>query len=202
MGTGTTWDGDRYQRRFDELVASGADVHGEADLVARWGPATVLDAGCGTGRVARQLATRGIDVVGVDADESMIATARRLAPDLAWVVADLAGLELHRRFDLVVMAGNVPLFTPEGTESALVSGCARHLVGGGHLVTGFQLDRGYTLERYDEDCRRSGLELEARGATWAEDPWVEGGSYAVSVHRVPPETIGPTDGSTAGPVPG
>jgi SAM-dependent methyltransferase len=197
VDSGATWDGDRYQRRFDDLAASGADVHGEADLVSRWGPATVLDAGCGTGRVARELALRGISVVGVDGDESMIATARRLAPDLEWVVADLTGLELHRRFDLVVMAGNVPLFTPEGTESALVRGCVRHLVGGGHLVTGFQLDRGYTLERYDDDCRRTGLELEARWATWTEDPWVGGGSYAVSAHRAPPDPIGPTDSSTA-----
>ena len=29
------WDGDRYQQRFDSLAASGADVHGEADFVAR-----------------------------------------------------------------------------------------------------------------------------------------------------------------------
>jgi SAM-dependent methyltransferase len=180
------WDGDRYQWRFDDLAAGGVDVHGEADLVSRWGPSTVLDAGCGTGRVARELAGRGIEVVGVDGDESMIATARRLTPDLEWVVADLTRLELHRRFDLVVMAGNVPLFTPEGTQPALVRGCARHLGDGGHLVAGFQLDRGYTLERYDEDCRRTGLELVARWATWAEDPWVEGGPYAVSVHRAPP----------------
>jgi SAM-dependent methyltransferase len=196
VDTGSSWDGDRYQRRFDELAAGGADVHGEADLVTRWRPATVLDAGCGTGRVARQLATRGIEVVGVDGNESMIATARRLAPDLEWVVADLTELELHRRFDLVVMAGNVPLFTPEGTEAALVRGCARHIVGGGRLVTGFQLDQGYTLGRYDDDCRRTGLELEARWATWTEDPWVEGGSYAVSVHRAPADPAGSTVSSS------
>ena len=29
-----TWDGDSYQARFDERAASGAHVHGEADLVA------------------------------------------------------------------------------------------------------------------------------------------------------------------------
>ena len=84
-----TWDGEEYQARFDRLAASGADVHGEADLVQRRGPASVLDAGCGTGRVAIELARRGVEVVGVDVDESMLATARRRAPELRWVAADL-----------------------------------------------------------------------------------------------------------------
>ena len=85
-----SWDGPAYQERFDRLAAIGADVHGEAEFVMRWRPSTVLDAGCGTGRVARELARRGIDTVGVDLDESMIETARQLAPDLTWVLGDLS----------------------------------------------------------------------------------------------------------------
>src|SRR5690349_3132324 len=113
----TTWHGDEYQRRFDALAATGVDVHGEATFVRAFQPAHVLDAGCGTGRVAVELARHGIDVVGVDADASMIATARRLHGELSWIEADLAGdLDLGRRFDVVVMAGNVPLFTPPGTQ--------------------------------------------------------------------------------------
>ena len=73
-----TWDGDEYQARFDALAASGVDVHGEVAFVPRSipSPASVLDAGCGTGRVAIELARRGIAVVGVDVDASMLATAR------------------------------------------------------------------------------------------------------------------------------
>src|ERR671910_498114 len=100
------WDGDDYQARFDRLAASGADVHGEATFVRAYDPASVLDAGCGTGRVAIELARHGIDVVGVDVDASMLTSARRRAPDLAWVAADLTELALDRTFDLVVMAGN------------------------------------------------------------------------------------------------
>jgi SAM-dependent methyltransferase len=181
-----TWDGESYQGRFDALAAAGADVHGEADFVERLHPASVLDAGCGTGRVARELAKRGVDVVGVDVDESMIATARRLAPDLTWLVRDLTGLDLGRSFDVALMAGNVPIFTSPGTHAALVAGCASHLAPGGALVAGFQLDDRYPLATYDEHCRRAGLQCTGRWATWSREPFSEGGGYAVSVHRATP----------------
>ncbi|MBK3381401.1 MULTISPECIES: class I SAM-dependent DNA methyltransferase [Streptomyces] len=177
------WNGDAYQARFDEIAAGGGEVHGEAELVRSLGPGSVLDAGCGTGRVAVELARHGIEVVGVDLDASMLATARRLAPGLAWHRSDLAGLDLGRSFDVVVMAGNVPLFTAPGTEAALVAGVARHVrPGGGRLVAGFSLDRGYTLEAYDAHASAAGLDLEARYATWDREPY-DGGAYAVSVHR-------------------
>jgi SAM-dependent methyltransferase len=176
-----TWDGDTYQQRFDELAASGVDVHGEVAFVLAYSPASVLDAGCGTGRVAAELARRGVaDVVGVDVDASMLATARRSLPDIEWVESDLAALDLGRRFDAVVMAGNVPLFTPAGTEAALVAGCARHV--GRLLVAGFQLGRGYSLADYDAHCSAVELGLADRFATWDRQPFVDGGDYAVSVH--------------------
>ncbi|GLF99889.1 class I SAM-dependent DNA methyltransferase [Streptomyces yaizuensis] len=179
-----TWNGDDYQARFDRIAAEGGDVHGEAALVRSFGPATVLDAGCGTGRVAIELARHGIAVTGVDMDASMLATARRLAPGITWHRHDLAGLDLGQSFDVVVMAGNVPLFTPPGTEPALVAGVARHVRPDGRLVAGFSLDRGYTLDDYDAHCRAAGLLLDVRYATWSRDPYT-GGEYAVSVHRRP-----------------
>lgn len=179
----TTWDGDEYQRHFDQLAAGGHDVHGEADLVMAYAPTTVLDAGCGTGRVAIELARRGVQVVGVDADPSMIDTARRLAPELRWQQCALHELDLDERFDLVVMAGNVPLFTPPGTEAALVRGCARHLAGSGRLVSGFSLGRGYDVEQYDRHCDEAGLVLEDRWSTWDREPFGSSADYAVSVHR-------------------
>lgn len=177
-----SWDGDRYQARFDRLAAAGEDVHGEAAFVRSFEPVSVLDAGCGSGRVAIELARWGIEVVGADVDASMLATAQRLAPGIPWVACDLAALDLGRTFDVVVMAGNVPIFTPPGTHAALVAGCARHVGDDGVLVAGFQLDRGYGVDAYDEHCAAAGLELAERFATWDGLPF-DGGGYAVSVHR-------------------
>lgn len=177
-----SWDGEAYQRRFDALAETGGDVHGEADLVRGYGPASVLDAGCGTGRVAIELARHGIDVVGVDLDPSMLATAARLAPAIPWLHCDLAALDLGRHFDVVVMAGNVLRFTDPGTEPAVVAACANHLGPGGTLLAGFQLDERLDLARYDAACASAGLVLSARWSTWDRQPF-DGGGYAVSAHR-------------------
>jgi 2-polyprenyl-3-methyl-5-hydroxy-6-metoxy-1,4-benzoquinol methylase len=186
------FDGSEYQRRFDALAAGGMDVHGEATFVRSLlldpTSGTVLDAGCGTGRVAIELARHGITTLGVDADHAMITEARGRAPTLDWLEADLTelptALEPAARFTVVVLAGNVPLFTSPGTEDALVRGCAARVAPGGALVAGFQLGRGYELAVYDASCASSGLELEDRYATWGRDPF-RAGDYAVSVHRRP-----------------
>lgn len=174
-----------YDARWAALEAAGRSIHGEADFICRFAPATVLDAGCGTGRVAIELARRGIDVVGVDLDPPMLQAARAKAPHLEWVEADLCHLALGRRFDVVAMPGNVMIFVCPGTERSVVATMAAHVASGGVLVAGFQLGRGYELDRYDADCDAAGLALEARFATWEVDPWQPGGDYAVSVHRRP-----------------
>jgi SAM-dependent methyltransferase len=178
------WDGDEYQARFDALAATGASMHGEADLVESLGVRSVLDAGCGTGRVAIELARRGLDVVGTDIDPSMLATARARAPELPWVEADLSTLHLGRTFDAVVLAGNVLIFVAAGTEPAVLERCAAHLAPDGLLVCGFQLrPGGYALDALDRDASAAGLQLHDRFATWDRHPFA-GGDYAVSMFRL------------------
>ena len=174
--------GDDYQARFDALASSGADVHGEATFVRRFSPSSVLDAGCGTGRVAVELARHGISVLGVDVDPAMLATARKVAPSLSWVEGDLATVVLPAAsFDVAVLAGNVLIFVTPGTEGAVLANVASAVRPGGLVVCGFSLrPGGYDLAALDADVAAAGLSPAERWATWSLDPY-DGGDYAVSV---------------------
>lgn len=181
--TGGT-SGAEYAARFAALAAAGHDLHGEAryvDGLLRPG-SRVLDAGCGTGRVASELARRGHLVTGVDNDASMLAEARR-DPAVTWWEADLATLDLGERFDLVLMAGNVIVFVQPGTEQQVVTRLAAHLVPGGLLVSGWRTDR-LAPTSYDVLVRE--LEPVVRHATWDADPWHDGAPWCVAVDRSPP----------------
>jgi SAM-dependent methyltransferase len=190
----TSSSGAEYAARFAALAATGRDVHGEAlfcaGLVAA--PASVLDAGCGTGRVAIKLAELGYRCTGIDLDPSMLAEAERAAPELDWVAGDLAAFATDRRFDLIVAAGNViPLLAPGSLDSA-VRTLTSLLSPDGLLVTGFGLDAAHLprgcpvtpLAEYDAAAEAAGLRLFRRHAGWKSDeqdaPVI---GYAVSVHR-------------------
>jgi len=192
--------GSDYAAHFEVLAATGQDVHGEASFCAARlpAPARVLDAGCGTGRVAIRLHDLGYDCVGVDVDESMLAVAvaaEAAKPHLTWVLADLATLDLDRHgipggFDLCVAAGNVIPLLAGGTLERTVAALTAPLLPGGLLVTGFGLDPAHlpgncpvtSLAAYDRACEMAGLDLLARHGTWQGTDFVDDG-YAVSVHR-------------------
>lgn len=190
--------GEEYARRFARLAESGQDIHGEAAFCAALlePAARILDAGCGTGRIAIRLAELGHHCTGVDVDPSMLAVARREAPAQEWLLGDLARLDtlgLTPGFDLALAAGNViPLLAP-GTEPAVVRHLAAALRPGGLLVTGMGLDAAHlplpqpplTLAEFDQWCTEAGLTLRQRYATWSGDPYSEGCGYAVSVHSRP-----------------
>jgi 2-polyprenyl-3-methyl-5-hydroxy-6-metoxy-1,4-benzoquinol methylase len=176
-------DLDEYDGRWERMAHEGASIHGEAELVCTLGGDRVLDAGCGTGRVAIELARRGRIVTGVDNDRDMLERAKAKDSSVTWVLADLATVTLDERFDVVVMAGDVLHYVKVGYESMVVANVARHLAHGGLLVTGATVPERDLLSHYDNWCRAAGLTLEVRYASWGGAPYDRPGHYAVSVHR-------------------
>jgi SAM-dependent methyltransferase len=174
-----------YYTRWQRLEATGQSAHGEADFIESLHPRSVLDAGCGMGRVAIELDRRGIDVVGVDLDDDLLEFARTSQPSIRWLQADLATMSLDRLFDVVAMPGNVMIFCRPSDRGAIIHNAAAHIEGRGLLVVGFEIQTGgeaLTLDEYDMLCAASDLELLQRCSTWQGDAY-GGGAYAVSVHR-------------------
>ncbi len=181
--------GASYDETFAELAASGVDVHGEASFVdALLAPGSrVLDAGCGTGRIAVELHRRGHDVVGVDNDASMLAVARA-HPGPDWQLADLLGFSAAEPFDLVLLAGNVVVYLEPGTEPDVLTGLAGLLRPGGLMVSGWCTRRepdddapSASVAAYDGWV--SELAQVGRYATWSGDPLTPEASWCVAVDR-------------------
>ena len=88
-------------------------------------PQSLIDLGCGTGRMTRLLAQKGVDMIGVDLSAEMLSIAMTETPPdsgILWVCQDLRELDLY------------------GTSSGAVStyDCLNHLTGDGDLRRFFQ----------------------------------------------------------------
>jgi SAM-dependent methyltransferase len=97
--------------RYYELKQAG-EVKGAPKEVAlfrrAWGKRVkrVLDAACGTGRLAAELARRGYDVVGIDTSENMLGVARGKGSKARFLKADVRTYRARRKFDAVVCGSN------------------------------------------------------------------------------------------------
>lgn len=112
------------------------------------GPAgPVADVGCGPGRVAALLAQHGLDVVGVDVSQGMLAAARSAHPDIRFEEGELAALPI----DANVLAGAVCwysiIYTPADHLREAFDELARVVVPEGYVLLGFQAGDGERVDR-------------------------------------------------------
>jgi SAM-dependent methyltransferase len=102
-----TDDAELYDIAFDW------DISAELEwLLERLGPhcRSVLEPGCGSGRMLAALAERGLDVTGIDLSEPMLELARRrLAGRGTVLLADMTDFDLGRSFDAAVSPINTLL---------------------------------------------------------------------------------------------
>jgi ubiquinone/menaquinone biosynthesis C-methylase UbiE len=121
---------------YDALRPPGEDERFYVDL-AGLPPKTILDMGCGTGRLASDLAGLGHHVTGADPAVAMLEIARKRegGNKVHWVKSDAGGLSLATRFDLIIMTGHAfqKLLTDDEVSAALRA-FARHLKPEGTLA--------------------------------------------------------------------
>jgi len=106
MPTTRTWDGSSYDRISGPMEALGLAVLSRLELA---GDETVLDAGCGSGRITQALIERLPEghVLAADASESMVAAALERLPGadvrrLDLLELDLASLGLSEPLDAIL----------------------------------------------------------------------------------------------------
>lgn len=131
---------DLYSRRAADWDADrGRDLNTEKPWLDRFlshvPPAgTILDLGCGSGEpIARELIEQGRAVTGVDASPGAIDLCRQRFPGHDWIVADMRGLDLGRRFDGLI-AWHSSFHLSRDDQRALFEVFARHLKPGGVLM--------------------------------------------------------------------
>jgi SAM-dependent methyltransferase len=144
-------------------IAFGWDLATEAEwLVERLGPdcRTVLEPGCGSGRMLTALGERGLGVTGIDRSKAMVDYAREHAPAAEVVLGDMTDFELDRRFDGAVCAiSTLSLLGAEGLAPHLEA-MARHLAPGARYLVQQGLAGDATdLWRSEWDAERDGVKL-------------------------------------------
>jgi trans-aconitate 2-methyltransferase len=166
---GTPWDASTYDSSSEPQQAWASEVLGRIEGIAP--DATVLDVGCGTGRVTEALLAlvpRG-RVLALDASADMVALARRRLGDRAEVwCQDVLDLDLDEPVDAIVSTATLHWVTDHGR---LWMRLARALRPGGVLEV--QCGGQGNLDRM-----REAIEVAARDAApelvgWS--PWVFAG---------------------------
>ncbi|MEM6619928.1 MAG: magnesium protoporphyrin IX methyltransferase [Pseudomonadota bacterium] len=122
-----TWErltSDAPVSRIRQTVRAGRDAM-RAELMGLLptdlAGARVLDAGCGAGQLAVDLARRGAEVVAVDISPSLLDVAARRAPEglsIDWRAGDMLGD--HGRFDFVVAMDSLIHYRPGDIAAALM----------------------------------------------------------------------------------
>ncbi|MBL7942102.1 MAG: class I SAM-dependent methyltransferase [Flavobacteriales bacterium] len=98
---------------------------------------SVLELGCGTGRLTIPLAQHKVDITGLDVVPGMIEFAKQKSggDSIDWIVADVRDFHLEKKFNLIFEAGSVfhHMLTRQDQEAYLAR-VREHLEDNGRLV--------------------------------------------------------------------
>ncbi|MEU4010323.1 class I SAM-dependent methyltransferase [Streptomyces pseudogriseolus] len=159
-GAGSSAYGESLADVYDLLYpAAGPAVDSMVAFLQelRPAPASLLELGVGTGRLAIPLARHGYRVHGVDASPAMLAKLRENDPEgrVTASVGDFGALAVEERYDLVLIALNTFFMLPtQDQQIACLRGIHEALADGGAAV--FETYNPQVYHRLTEATTRVG----------------------------------------------
>jgi len=161
------WNAQNYHATCGRVTEHGAKL---VDVLRPLTRGRVLDVGCGTGTLTKEIAGFAAEVVGIDASPAMIEKARATYPELEFAVMDACALAFDGRFD-AVFSNAVFHFIKD--QDALLGGVHRALTPGGILVCEFGAAGNLAglLNAVERACVRRGKDYALRFYYPAEDEY-------------------------------
>ena len=150
---------ERHAALYD--AAFSWDIEDEVDwLVERLGPdcRSVLEPGCGPGRVLEPLARRGLEAVGIDRSPAMVELARARGVEV--VLADMTDFELGRTFDGALCPINTLAHLTPAELARHLERMGRHLPPAGRYLVQLQLG----VDMHSSEWEANGVHV-----TWATE---------------------------------
>lgn len=151
------WDAKKYNTTHDFIFKYGA---GLLELLPKE-PKKVLDIGCGTGALTKQIAELGHKVTGIDQSLNMINQAKESYPDLNFFLEDI--LNPTDQIETYDVAFSNAVFHWIPNQDRLLKNISEHLTVNGQLICEFGAVGNVQAIR-----EAFGKELNALGVTFEE----------------------------------
>jgi SAM-dependent methyltransferase len=135
---------------------------GEPEIVHDAIPAgaSILELGCGAGRITHPLTALGHPVTAVDESPEMLAHVRGAET----VCARIEELALDRRFDVVLLASHLINADDDAVRDAFLAACLRHVADGGSVIIQQQAP-GWFATAADTESTRDGIIIRVRNVS-------------------------------------
>ena len=150
----------QWLRKEEEFVLSLAETHANS---------TFLDVGCGEGRHAHLLAKRGVKVVGVDSNPTMIERATSnlkfdpaISGNVEFYLEDAQRMHFEKEaFDFIICMTNT-LGNMPGIEENVLREIARVLKQDGRIILSVYCDDSYWVDLREQTYKDIGLHIKYR----------------------------------------
>ncbi len=92
------WDAENYGKKFGFVHEYGNDV---LELLNLQKGQTVIDLGCGNGALSKKMADMGVNVIGIDASEELLAAAKKSYPEIEFRKGNAVSFTVEEKVDAV-----------------------------------------------------------------------------------------------------